>query len=85
MSSTVTALPRSGWWSWRLTPRIQIGCPLTNKSPSRDLDAAEPDHLGVDLGHDPAGIEQFGDDPVPGRPLGRPRIDVGSSNRLDAT
>ena len=30
MSSTVTALPRSGWWSWRLTPKIQIGWPLTS-------------------------------------------------------
>ncbi len=35
MSSTVTALPRSGWWSWRLTPWIQIRRPLTSRSPSR--------------------------------------------------
>ena len=45
--------------------------------PVGDLDRAETDELGVDLGEIPIGVDQLDEHPVPGRRLGRPRLDVG--------
>ena len=61
MSSTVTALPRSGWWSWRLTPKIQIRLTVDEQLPSRTSTLTEPDELGVHLDDRPVGAEQLGD------------------------
>ena len=42
MSSRVTALPRSGWWSWRFTPRMITRLPFTRSDRSRTSTDRKP-------------------------------------------
>ena len=85
MSSTVTALPRSGWWSWRLTPWIQIRRPLTSRSPSRISTLRKPISWAWTSTTAPAGSSSSA---TTRYRVGR-SADHGStpasSNRLDAT
>lgn len=77
MPSRVTALPRRGSWSWRLTPLTSTARPFTRNSLTHHLHPAEP-HIGrddVDLGARP--VEQRDHQVVPRRHLGAPRRHVG--------
>ena len=80
-SSTVTAEPRSGWWSWRLTPWIVTVPPVDQQPAFPHLDPPEAGDLADHLDDLADRVPQRDQDDVAIGLLRRPRSDAGDGRR----